>query len=153
PLTIYYDNTAVDAAGRQQVGLITKEMDAIGVRLVGRSWRPNIWQDRVDHGQFQFIRYGWFADYPDPENFVFLLYGPNRRPGPNSAAYDNPEYDRLFEQMRSMDDGPARLALIRRLREIAVEDCPWIFVNHDQDLLLNYNWISNVKPHPVAMDT
>jgi oligopeptide transport system substrate-binding protein len=153
PLTIYYDNTAVEAAGRQQVGLITKQMDAIGVHLVGRSWRYNIWQDRVDHGQFQFIRYGWFADYPDPENFVFLLYGPNRRPGPNSAAYDNPEYDRLFEQMRSMDDGPARLALIRRMREIAVEDCPWIFLNHDQDLLLNYDWISNVKPHPVAMDT
>jgi oligopeptide transport system substrate-binding protein len=152
-LTIYFDNTATDAAGRQFVGLIQKEMEAIGVRLESRAWRPNVWQDRVDHGQFQFIRYGWFADYPDPENFVFLLYGPNRRPGPNCAAYDNPEYNRLFEQMRAMDDSPARLTIIRRMRDLATEDCPWIFLNHDQDLGLNYDWLSNVKPHPIAMDT
>jgi len=40
---------------RQALGLITKQMDAIGVRLESRSWRPNVLQDRVDHGQFQFI--------------------------------------------------------------------------------------------------
>lgn len=152
-LTIYYDNTAITAAGRQALGLITKQIEEIGVRLASRSWRPIIWQDKVDKGQFQFIRYGWLADYPDPENFVFLLYGPNRRPGPNAAGYDNPEYNRLFEQMRAMEDGPERLRILRRMRDIAVEDCPWIFVEHGQDLALNYDWVTNVKPHPVAMDS
>jgi oligopeptide transport system substrate-binding protein len=151
-LTIYYDNSATDAAGRQAVGLITKQMEAIGVRLSSRAWRGIIWQDRVDHGQFQFIQYGWLADYPDPENFLFLLYGPNVRPGPNSAAYNNPEYNRLFEQMRAMEDGPERLALIRRMREIAAVDCPWIFLQHDQNLALGYDWVRNIKPHPVAID-
>ena len=102
--------------------------------------------------QFQFIRYSWFADYPDPENFVFLLYGPNRHPGPNHAGYDNPAYDRLFERMRAMEDGPERLALIRRLRDIAARDCPWVYAWHDVTLSLHYDWLTNVKPHPMAND-
>src|SRR5262249_49784665 len=91
--------------------------------------------------------------YPDPENFVFLLYGPNKRPGPNAGAYGNPEYDRLFEQMRSMDDGPERLSVIRRMREIAVEDFPWFYIIHYESLGLVYDWIGNYKPHPVALDS
>lgn len=152
-LTIYYDNTGTTAAGRQQVGLIQKQLEALGIRLESRVSRDVVWQDRVDKGEFQFIRYGWFADYPDAENFLFLLYGPNKRPGPNHASYNNPEYNRLFEQMRAMDDGPERLAIIKRMRDLAVEDAPWIPVNHDEDLLLTYNWVSGVSSHGVAYDT
>lgn len=152
-LTLYFDTAATTAAGRQSVLFLMKQFDRIGIRLVPRVWRFEVWQDRVDRGQFQFIRYGWLADYPDPENFVFLLYGPNRRPGPNSAAYDNPKYNRLFEQMRSMDDGPARLEIIRKMRAIAVEDCPWVFASHGEDLVLHYDWLRNVKLQPVALDS
>ncbi|MDQ3814902.1 MAG: ABC transporter substrate-binding protein, partial [Armatimonadota bacterium] len=152
-LTIYYDNTATDASGRQEVGLVKKQIEALGLRLESRPWRDIIWQDRVDKGQFQFIRYGWIADYPDAENFVFLLYGPNRRPGPNHAAYNNPEYNRIFERMRAMDDGPERLALIGQLRAIAEEDCPWVFMEHGESLGLGYEWLTNGKPHAMANDT
>ncbi len=152
-LTLFFDNTATTAAGRQLVGLVTKQIQALGLRLESRSARSNVFQDRVDKGQFQFIRYGWFADYPDPENFVFLLYGPNKRPGPNASGYDNPRYNRLFEQMRALEDGPKRLEVIRQMRDIAAEDAPWVFLQHDVDLALTYDWLNNVKPHPVANDT
>lgn len=149
-LTLTYDNTATDAAGRQFVGLLAKQLEAVGVRLVSRSWRANVFRERVLRDQFQFIRYSWFADYPDPENFVFLLYGPNRHPGPNHAGYQNAAYDRVFERMRAREDGPERGALIRRLREIAARDCPWIPLWHDVSLSLHHGWVANVKPHPIA---
>lgn len=152
-LVIYNDNTAISAAGRQFVGVLKKQIERIGIKLESRSWRPIVWQDRIDKGQFQFASYGWLADYPDPENFVFLLYGQNRRPGPNAAAYDNPEYNRLFEQMRSMDDSPERLAIIHRMRKLSVEDCPWVYLYHGEGLFITYDWLTNVKPHPVANDT
>ena len=152
-LTIYFDNAAVTPEGLQFVGLLKKHVERLGITLESRSWRPIVWQDRIDKGQFQFTQYGWLADYPDPENFVFLLYGPNKRPGPNAAAYANPEYDRLFEQMLSMEDGPQRLAIIDRMRDIAVEDCPWVYLYHAEGLFIAYDWLQNVKPHPVANDT
>jgi oligopeptide transport system substrate-binding protein len=151
-LAISYDNSAISPAERQHVQFMMKQFDRINVKLVSRSWRPEVWQDRVDKGQFQIIHYGWLADYPDPENFVFLLYGPNRRPGPNSSGYDSPEYNRLFEQMRSIDDGPQRDAIIKRMREVAVEDCPWVFEYHAEGLSLQHGWMQNVKRHPIALD-
>ncbi|HVK05395.1 MAG TPA: ABC transporter substrate-binding protein [Armatimonadaceae bacterium] len=151
-LTLYYDNTATTPLSRMQVGIVQKMIERTGIKVESRSSRPNVFQDKLLKGQHQFIFYGWFADYPDPENFVFLLYGPNKRPGPNSANYANPEYDRLFEQMRSMDDGPERKAIIEKMRAIAVEDCPWIPVFHSVSLSLSYDWQKNVKAHPIAND-
>jgi oligopeptide transport system substrate-binding protein len=82
-----------------------------------------------------------------------MLYGPMKRPeGPNSTNYNSPEYNRLFEQMRSMEDTPERLSIINRMREISVEDCPWVYLYHDQRLLLVHKWMFNVQPHPVAND-
>jgi oligopeptide transport system substrate-binding protein len=53
---------------------------------------------------------GWNADYPDPENFLFLLAGTEgkvAKGGENASNYANPEFDRLFEQMKNMEsDGP-----------------------------------------------
>jgi oligopeptide transport system substrate-binding protein len=151
-LRLNFDNAWTEAAGEQRKQFIIKQFSQLGIQVVSRTERQEVWQDRLDKGQFQFMSYGWIADYPDPENFLFLLYGPNRRPGPNASGYDNPEYNRLFEQMRSMDDGPERLAIIRRMRDIAVEDCPWIYEDHSESLGLHYDWLRNVKRHPVALD-
>ncbi len=152
-LILNFDNSATTPAGRQLVGLVTKQIERLGVKVESRSTRSNVFQDKVNKGQFQFIRYGWFADYPDPENFVFLLYGPNKRPGPNASGYDNPEYNKLFVKMRALEDGPERLAVLRQMRAIAVEDVPWVYINHDEDLSLHYDWLLNVKSHPIANDT
>lgn len=151
-LVLNYDNSATSPASRQQVGILTRMIERIGVKVTSRSTRSNIFQDKIAKGQHQFIFYGWFADYPDPENFVFLLYGPNKKPGPNSANYQNPQYDKLFEQMRAMDDSPERQAIIVKMRDIATEDCAWIPVFHSVNLSLAYDWLQNNKAHPIAND-
>jgi ABC-type transport system substrate-binding protein len=151
-LVLHYDNVATSPEAQQQVGIISKMIERIGLKVESRTTRSNVFQDKLLKGQHQFIFYGWFADYPDPENFVFLLYGPNEKPGPNSADYKNKEYDKIFEQMRSMNDSPERLALIQKLREISVEDCPWIPLYHPVSMSLNHSWLKNVKAHPIAND-
>src|SRR4029450_9944789 len=71
---------------------------------------------------------GWGADYPDPENFFFLFYSKNIPPaGKNESRYINPEFDRVFEQMALMDNGPERLELCRRLNQMLADDCPVAF--------------------------
>jgi oligopeptide transport system substrate-binding protein len=151
-LVLHFDNTAIDPDGQQTVGILSKMIERIGVKVESRTTRPNVFQDKLLKGQHQFILYGWFADYPDPENFVFLLYGPNKKPGPNSADYASAEYDKVFEGMRSLEDGPERLKLIQKLRDISTEDCPWIPVYHTVSLALNHSWLKNVKAHPLAND-
>jgi ABC-type transport system substrate-binding protein len=151
-LVLNWDNAYTNAAGRQQFGIVARMIEKLGIKVNSRTTRGDVYQEKLLKGQHQFILYGWFADYPDPENFVFLLYGPNKRPGPNSSNYENPAYDRLFEKMRSLNDGPERAALIKQMRDVEVEDCAWIPIFHNVALSLNYDWLKNVKAHPLAND-
>lgn len=151
-LVLHFDNTATDPDSQQNIGIVSKMIERIGIKVESRTTRTNVFQDKLLKGQHQFIFYGWFADYPDPENFVFLLYGPNKKPGPNSADYQSPEYDKVFEQMRSLEDTPERMKLIEKLRDISSEDCPWIPVYHTVSLALNHEWLTNIKAHPLAND-
>ena len=48
-----------------------------------------------DGGDFDVARYGWIADYSDPQNFLFLLKSDNK--GFNYGKYNNPEFDALAE--------------------------------------------------------
>ncbi|MGV3618882.1 MAG: ABC transporter substrate-binding protein [Fimbriimonas sp.] len=151
-LKLYYDNNAQDALGRQYVGLVRRQISALGIDVVGRSWRPVVMADRQEKGQWQFAAFDWYADYPDPEMFLLMLYSPNKRPGMNRTNYRNPEVDRLFERIRIMDDGPERQRLVHRLRDLAVEDCPWVYVEHRRALAVGHSWMKNRKMGQVDAD-
>jgi len=110
----------------------------------------------VRKGAVQLFYFGWNADYPDPENFLFLLYGPQgkvRHGGENAANYTNPEYDRLFERMRAMENGPERQAIIDRMLAILHEDAPWVWGFHPKDYSLRHAWLLNRKPTKVGNNT
>ena len=50
-------------------------------------------------GAYQIFIWGWVADFPDPENFFFLLWSADARSksgGPNTANFCNAEFDRLY---------------------------------------------------------
>jgi ABC-type transport system substrate-binding protein len=152
-LTLYYDNY-VDSgpADRQREEFIRKQIQALGITVASRDTTYAEFVDKTNHKKVQFFNWGWIADYPDAENFAFLLYGPNQSPGPNNSNYDNPEYDRLFEQMRGMDDGPARADIIHRMRDIAVEDCPWIYLDENEGPTMYQPWVRNRYSNPILPD-
>jgi len=96
---------------------------------------------------------GWNADYPDPENFLFLLYGANstiKNDGENKANYLNPEFDRLYELMKNMDNSPERQQVIDRLVAVLREDAPWVWGYNPKDYGLYHSWLANLKPNSMA---
>ena len=59
--------------------LDTKQFAKIGIQLEVRATDYNQFQDKMRKGTHQIFFWGWLADYPDAENFLFLLYGPNAK--------------------------------------------------------------------------
>ncbi len=106
--------------------------------------------ERTMKGTFQMTSAGWVADYPDPENFLQLLYGPNKPPNSNMSSFSDPEYDRLYEKVKTMDDTPERAALIHRMVQIVVEECPWIFSVHTPSYILRHSWYKNGKTNTIS---
>ncbi len=153
PLVIYFDGTLVGAEGKSRADWLVKQLARINLQLVVRNTDFNRFQEKVRKGTAQLFFFGWNADYPDPENFLFMFHGPQGRAlknGENSANYMNAEYDRLFERVRAMDNGPARQALIDRMIEILRFDAPWAWGLHPQDFTLGHAWVYNRKPNKMA---
>jgi ABC-type transport system substrate-binding protein len=156
PLVIYLDTTAGGVGSKSRIDWLNKQFQKIDVQLVVRNTDYNRFQEKIIKGAAQLFYFGWNADYPDPENFLFLLYGPQgkvKHQGENAANYANPEYDRLFEQMRAMDNGPARQAVIDRMVEILRRDAPWVWGFHPKDYALLHQWLTNRKPTKVGNNT
>ncbi len=147
---ITYDIGADSPGARQLAKAFADDMAKIGIKveIVTNTWAEFL--RKTHEGRLQVFSVGWILDYPDPENFLQLLYGPNRAPGPNASGYDNPEYNRLFEQMKAMDDTPERLAIIKQMVDIVVEDAPWIPGTHRISYSLRHAWLKNSKPHAMT---
>ncbi len=156
PLTLYLDTMASGPEAKSRLDWYRKQFDKLGVQLVVRATDYNRFQDKMLKGNAQIFEWGWNADYPDPENFLFLLYGPNRKVGQNgenAANYANPEFDRLFVQMKDMANGPARQAVIDRMVDIVRNDAPWVFAYFPKNFGLRHAWVKNGKPNLMANNT
>ncbi|MFA6062126.1 MAG: ABC transporter substrate-binding protein [Gallionella sp.] len=153
PLVINLDTTATGVGNKSRLDWMRKQFDKINVQLVVRSTDYNRFQDKIRRGDVQMFYYGWNADYPDPENFLFLLHGAQgkvAKGGENAANYSNPEYDRLFEQMKNMENSPERQRIIDRMLEILRQDSPWLWGHHPKNYVLQHGWLHNVKPNVMA---
>src|SRR4029077_19994478 len=114
---------------KQQFDWWRKQFAKLSVQLEIRETDWNRFQEKLRKGSQQLFIIGWSADYPDPENFMFLLQGAQSRAktqGENAANYVNPEFDALFEQMRNIPNSVERRQLIDRMTAIYRRDVPWI---------------------------
>jgi len=156
PLLLHLDITASGPDDKARLDWYRKQLQKINVQLDIRNTDYNRFQDKMLKGDAQIFIWGWNADYPDPENFLFLLYGPNAKvksQGENASNYDNPEFNKLFDQMKNMPNGAERQAVIDKMVEIARRDAPWIWGLHPKGFSLYHAWYQNAKPNLMANNT
>ena len=154
-LILHYDATTTGTPeDKAMLDWMRKQFASIGIDLNIRATLYNRFQEKVRTGNVQIFSWGWDADYPDPENFMFQLYGHNGKVkfgGENAANYENPEFDRLFDLMKNRPNDEGRQALIDQMLEIVRHDAPWIWGIHPEDFILSQTWISKVKPNPIFL--
>ncbi|RMH14981.1 MAG: peptide ABC transporter substrate-binding protein [Gammaproteobacteria bacterium] len=155
-LVLHLDTAASGPDDKARLDWWRKQFAKLNIELDIRSTDYNRFQDKMLNGNAQIFQWGWNADYPDPENFLFLLYGPNGKAqhgGENAANYNNAEFDNLFDQMKSMENGPARKKLIDRMVEIVQQDSPWIWGVNPRSFGLSHEWVGPSKPNMMANNT
>jgi ABC-type transport system substrate-binding protein len=155
PLVIYLDTTPTALGAKSRMDWLRKQFDKLNLQLVLRSTDYNRFQDKIRKGDTQLFYYGWNADYPDPENFLFLLNGAEAKvskDGENASNYNNPEYDRLFEQMKNMPNNAVRQKIIDDMVEILRRDSPWMWGENPKDYVLHHSWLYNSKPNKMAIN-
>jgi oligopeptide transport system substrate-binding protein len=156
PLVLYFDVTARGAEAKSILEWYQRQFEKINVQLQVRPTDYNRFQDKIRKGNAQIFEWGWHADYPDPENFLFLLHGPQgkvKTAGENAANYASPEFDRLFEEMKNMPNSARRQEIIDRAVDTLRRDAPWLWGYHPKDYVLYHAWYRNLKPNKIAYNT
>lgn len=156
PLVLYYDTPSAGPGSKATLDWYRKQFAKLGIELVIRATDYNRFQEKMLKGTNQIFTWGWNADYPDPENFLFLLYGPNGKmshQGENAANYANKQFDALYAQMKDLPNGVERQRVIDRMVEIARRDGPWIWGFNPKAYSLHHAWYHNAKPHLMANNT
>jgi len=153
PLLLHLDTTSSGADSKARLDWYIRQFAKLGVQLVIRATDFNRLQDKLRRGTAQLYFLGWNADYPDPENFLFLLHGPQARArtqGENASNYRNAEYDRLFDRVKHMNNGAERQAIIDRMIAVLRHDAPWVWSYFPKDYTLHHAWVHNRKPNQIA---
>ena len=156
PLVVNYDVYYPATPERKpEIDWMVRQFAKIDIQVEVRATDNNQFQDKVRKGKHQVFWTGWNADYPDAENFLFLLYGPNAKSvsdGENTANYQNPVYDKLFAQLKTMEDGPQKQALIDQMVKILQDDAPWSMGFYPWASNAAQGWVKNTKPAILIRD-
>ena len=111
PLTLHYNTGLVN---RKIAEFVQGALREIGVTIALRELDWPAYLNFVDSGEVQLFRLGWLADYPDPENFLTVLFH-SRNIGSkgNLSRYTNPRVDALLDQADETLDTGERARLYR----------------------------------------
>jgi peptide/nickel transport system substrate-binding protein/oligopeptide transport system substrate-binding protein len=128
PITYHFNTSDLN---QRIAELLQAQLKAVGITLELRrlDWAAHI--KVVDEGAVTMFRQGWIADYPDPGNFLTVLFhSRNIGAAGNTSRYRSPELDRLLDQADAMPDGAARAKLYQTAEQRLLDDGAWVTLYH-----------------------
>lgn len=144
PELVYYTSRGGNNA--EQTQMEQRFFSSIGITINPRLVDFSELIDAVNKKKAPIFSFAWGSDYPDAENNLALFYSPNKAPGANHYNYSNPEYDKLYEKIVTMQPGPERTKIYEQMRDIIIEDCPYIGSQARIRYWLVNPWLKNFKP-------
>ncbi len=118
-----------------------RDLADVGLRVEAYSTTWPEFLRRLNSKKSQIWGVSWGADYPDPQNFFQLYYGPNKAPGVNKSCFDDAEFNGLYAQTRIMLPSDERTRLYRRMQEIVADQCVWSFRYRRVNFNLAHPWL------------
>jgi ABC-type transport system substrate-binding protein len=149
PLVLKYAS-GTTALEREYNELWKKSMDAIGLRMEFQILK---FADRIKASkacQLMISGFAWSADYPDGDNFMQLLYGPNTGQS-NNGCYESRAFDAFYVKSTQMPDSPERNRLFLEMtRQMEVDGAWSLHVSRERNQML-WPWVQGYKKHPILL--
>jgi peptide/nickel transport system substrate-binding protein len=146
PLAYHFNTTDTN---QRIAELLQAQLKEIGIALELRrlDWAAHL--KLVDQGSAGFFRQAWIADYPDPENFLTVLFHSRNVGAPgNTSRYRNPRVDRLLDEADVMAPGRARDARYHEAEQIVLDDAAWVSLYHYSSRALIKPYVKGLERSP-----
>jgi ABC-type transport system substrate-binding protein len=97
----------------------------------------------------ELFMFGWEADFPDPENFLDVLFSRKQWGANNDTFYFNPRLDALLAEAAPMSDLKQRYEYYREAEKLVVADAPWAFLHHPVTYVILQPWVHDYTLNPM----
>jgi ABC-type transport system substrate-binding protein len=136
--------------------LFQQELKAIGIEIELKqvtfaTYLRETGKPRVAQAAFT----GWHQDFPDPSNFMDILFHSRSihpQNSENRSFYRNPRLDEILDRARPETDREKRLALYAEANAILADDAPWAFLFYPVDMFAWQPYVKGFRAHPVWLN-
>jgi oligopeptide transport system substrate-binding protein len=128
------------------IEFIQGELEEVGIKTKIEVNQSASLREVIAKRQVNFFRGSWIADYADGEIYLSMFYSKNYVPiGPNYTSFNQPAFDRLFEQIAEAKNDQERFKLYQMMDQIVMDEAPIVVLYYDQFINLYQNNISGLN--------
>ncbi|GBE31884.1 heme-binding protein A precursor [bacterium BMS3Bbin05] len=139
------DQDVVDVAE-----VIQSYLNAAGFDVHIKQLEWSAYKEALNKGEADMFWLSWWADYPDPENFLYpVFHSSNVGPAGNRSRFRNPVVDNLIEKGQAATGRDMRDRFYQKAEQLIIDEAPWVFFWHRNDYLLKQKWVKNLTVSPV----
>jgi oligopeptide transport system substrate-binding protein len=132
------------------LGAIIQEWQQnLGVEISVRQLEPENFLYNLKQEKDEMFAMGWVADYPDPHNFLDILFYTGSEN--NFFEYSNPDLDTLLDQAAIEQDGAVRLAMYQQAEQLVVDDAPCLPLFHVANYILVKPYVKGYELSPLGI--
>jgi len=121
----------------------------IDIAIQQTDWPTFLADIAQEDNPYQMYQLGWIADYPDPQNFLDILFHSESRQ--NHTSYDNPTLDALLDEAGVESDPEKRLALYREAEQLIIDEAVWVPLYFDLEHWLVKPYVKNFTVTPLVI--
>jgi oligopeptide transport system substrate-binding protein len=129
---------------------IQQDLALVGVHVVLKpvAWPPLLEAVRQSN-TVELVSLGWEADFPDPENFLGVLFARQEWGSNNDTFYANPRVDALLAEAAPLSDLRRRYQLYAEAQRIIMANAPWVVLYHPVTYVIRQPWVQNYVLNPL----
>ncbi len=131
---------------------IQQQLAQFGIEIIIDVNTGATFRDMVANSKLEFFRGSWIADYPDAENYLALFYSKNLSPiGPNYTHYNNPQFDKMYEQAMLENNDSLRFELYNKMNQIIINDAVVVPLYYDEVIRFAKNDLVGFEGNPMNL--
>ncbi len=131
---------------------VQADLRDVGIDLDVQSLQWASYIEKVRKNEAVFFRFGWSADFPDPDNFLWTLFSTKNVGQDNTTKYSNPIVDKMLDEARSTIDWSKREKLYHEAEKIIIDDAPWIFLENEVQYKIVQPYVKGQQIHPLIQN-
>lgn len=145
-ITFWHNQSAIYAMLGAAVQADLRDL-GVDIEVKSMDWASYI--EKIKRNEAIFFRFGWAADYPDPDNYLWTLFSSRNIGQDNVTRYKNPAVDALVNRARTIVDWNTREKLYQQAESIIIEDAPWVFLYTNVEYKLVQPYVRGQQIHPL----